>query len=280
MKETKPRFFCFTLMPFTSEFDDVYSLGIKAACDSVGAYCERVDEQIFQESILERIYNQISKADLIIADMSTKNPNVFYEVGYAHALGKSTILLTQDSNDIPFDMKHFQHIVYNKKISYLKSELAKRVKWHLNNPTINKSISEVKFDIFLGEYNLLKEKVTFVVSKAKVPLVSFVLYNPSVNTFNPGSFRIGIISPAKFNRCQDQRVDSIKLPDGNYMHMLPHFDTIYPESYAKFIFFLAKSPEPDHKEEFILRVFSSMEKTDYPFYIRKNTQDISFIEIN
>ena len=73
----------------------------------------RVDEQIYQENMLSRIYNQISKADLIVADVTGKNPNVFYEVGYAHALGKKTILMTQDTDDIPFDLKHYPHIVYS-----------------------------------------------------------------------------------------------------------------------------------------------------------------------
>jgi len=80
--------FCFVLMPFSKDFDDVYQIGIKESCVNAGAYCERVDEQIFQETILERIYNQITKSDFIIADMTGRNPNVFYEVGYAHALGK------------------------------------------------------------------------------------------------------------------------------------------------------------------------------------------------
>ena len=60
---------------------------------STGAYAERVDEQIFNESILQRIYNQISKADVITADMTDRNENVFYETGYAHTLGKQVILL-------------------------------------------------------------------------------------------------------------------------------------------------------------------------------------------
>ena len=67
-------------MPFDASFDDVYDLGIKPAANSAGAYCERVDEQIFEGSILARVYNQIAKADLIVADMSGRNPNVFYEV--------------------------------------------------------------------------------------------------------------------------------------------------------------------------------------------------------
>jgi hypothetical protein len=46
--------------------------------------------------------------------MTDKSPNVFYETGYAHALEKPTILLAQSVTDIPFDLGHFKHIVYNK----------------------------------------------------------------------------------------------------------------------------------------------------------------------
>ena len=77
MQGTRPKAFVFVLMPFDEAFQDTYQLGIKPACDVAGAYCERVDEQIFQESILERIFNQIAKADLIISDMTDRNPNVF-----------------------------------------------------------------------------------------------------------------------------------------------------------------------------------------------------------
>ena len=99
---TLPKPFVFVLMPFDSTFDDIYKFGIKGAADDIGAYAERVDEQNFTEGILDRIFNQISKADVIVADMTGKNPNVFYEVGYAHALGKITLLLTQNTDDIPF----------------------------------------------------------------------------------------------------------------------------------------------------------------------------------
>ena len=55
MESTSPKPFVFVLMPFDAKFDDVYNLGIKAACEEAGAYAERVDEQIFEESILQRI---------------------------------------------------------------------------------------------------------------------------------------------------------------------------------------------------------------------------------
>src|ERR1700726_3375113 len=117
MADTTPKPLVFVLMPLEPVFNDVYQLGIKPAAEGAGAYCERIDEQIFAESILSRIYNQISKADLIVADMTGRNPNVFYETGYAHALNKKVILLTQAADDIPFDLKHYPHIVYSGKIS-------------------------------------------------------------------------------------------------------------------------------------------------------------------
>jgi len=132
---TAPKPFVFVLMPFNEDFDDIYKLGIKEAAKEVGAYAERVDEQIFNEGILERIFNQISKADVIVADMTGRNPNVFYEVGYAHALGKIVLLLTQKADDIPFDLKHKQHIIYGNggsKIQSLRSELNPKLNWAIN----------------------------------------------------------------------------------------------------------------------------------------------------
>ena len=65
-------------MPFSSDFDDIYRLGIKDPADNLGIRAERVDEQLFAGGILDRIYRQIEAADVVIADMSGRNPNVFY----------------------------------------------------------------------------------------------------------------------------------------------------------------------------------------------------------
>lgn len=126
--QTTPKPFVFVLMPFEHKFDDVYKFGIKGAAEDAGAYAERVDDQYYDEGILGRIYNQINKADVIVADMTEHNSNVFYEVGYAHALGKLVLLLTQDSGDIPFDLKHHPHTVYGS-IDVLRKELTQRLKW-------------------------------------------------------------------------------------------------------------------------------------------------------
>lgn len=126
---TQPKSFVFVLMPFDKAFNDIYKFGIKGAADDVKAYAERVDEQIFTEGILDRIFNQISKADVIVADMTGRNPNVFYEVGYAHALGRVVLLLTQNADDIPFDLKHRPHTVYSGNIENLRTELARKLEW-------------------------------------------------------------------------------------------------------------------------------------------------------
>src|SRR5215831_11128400 len=102
-KSTAPKPFVFVLMPFKDEFNDIYEIGIKEAAEAAGAYAERLDKQIFTENILDRLYNQINKADVLVADMTGRNPNVFYEVGYAHGLGrKIVLLLTKNADDIPF----------------------------------------------------------------------------------------------------------------------------------------------------------------------------------
>ena len=117
MKEPNTPPFVFVLMPFDDKFDDVYIFGINTACEAAKANCERADEQYFRGTILSNIYNQIAKADVIIADMTGLNPNVYYETGYAHALGKSVILLIERGEHIPFDLRQYLHVFYDRAIA-------------------------------------------------------------------------------------------------------------------------------------------------------------------
>lgn len=58
IESTLPKPFVFVLMPFDSKFDDIYKFGIKGAANEIGAYAERLDEQLFTEGMLDRIFNQ------------------------------------------------------------------------------------------------------------------------------------------------------------------------------------------------------------------------------
>lgn len=119
----------FVIMPFSEEFDDIYQIGIKETAKNEKVTAYRLDEELFNEGMLEKIYKEIENSDFIIADLSNKNANVFYELGFAHAIGKLTILLTQNADDIPFDLKHKRHIIYGNSIKHLKEQLKKNIIW-------------------------------------------------------------------------------------------------------------------------------------------------------
>ncbi|MFC7443983.1 hypothetical protein C7H62_2676 [Mesoflavibacter sp. HG96] len=119
----------FVIIPFNPNFDDIYQIGIKETAKSLNVEAYRLDEELFDEGMLDKIYSEIENCDFIIADLSDKNPNVFYELGYAHALGKRCILTTQKADNIPFDLKHKRHIVYEDSIVKLKESLERNIKW-------------------------------------------------------------------------------------------------------------------------------------------------------
>jgi len=152
MRNNQSKPFALVLMPFSEKFKDIYEVGIKPACKDAGAICERIDEQIFSENILERIYGQIRKADIIVSEMTGRNANVFYETGYAHGLSKQVILLTQDADDIPFDLRHYPHIVYKMSISTLKNELERRMRWHVERLTGIAEADDIEKDLVEVEW--------------------------------------------------------------------------------------------------------------------------------
>lgn len=99
-------------MPFRAPYNSYYSKIFKPALESVDYSVTRVDELYGSHPILEDIQRLIKESDLILCDMSTRNPNVFYELGLAHAIGKPVILVSNNIDDIPFDLKHIRTIIY------------------------------------------------------------------------------------------------------------------------------------------------------------------------
>jgi hypothetical protein len=251
----------------------VYKLGIKPACQAAGAYCERVDEQIFDERILDRIYNQIAKADLVIADMTGRNANVFYEVGYAHALGKLTILLTKNADDIPFDLKHFPHIVYGTKISVLQAELEKRVKHYVDNPPSKLSDIKLGLDLFIKGQSLSPSGGTCTFSIEDYQIPEITIFNASSDTFAPGDFKVGVQTGDRFSFNYMDDVVVTKLPSGGYLHMLPDFPTLFPNAYASSAISLEGHPDqylyPGEEEIITVRLFTRQGNRDFPVTIRK-----------
>ncbi len=108
------RYFVFVLMPFKNDYLNIYDC-IKQASKEVDMICSRSDEEPIIGKISERIYASIKRADIIVAVMTERNPNVFYETGYAHAINKPTIHIAEKVAEIPFDLRDYGHIFYNEK---------------------------------------------------------------------------------------------------------------------------------------------------------------------
>jgi len=103
-------------MPFRPELHFFYLYIRQYLKDQHGIECQRGDAKVLTIPILEKIKKQIADADMIIADMSGRNPNVFYELGLADALGKKVVLITQDADNVPTDVRHLEFIKYDLEL--------------------------------------------------------------------------------------------------------------------------------------------------------------------
>lgn len=102
----------FVLMPFSPDLQPVYEDHLVKTAQRATLTVARADDFFTTGSIVSDIWGAILSSKLIIADCTGRNPNVFYEVGIAHTVGKKTILIAQDINDIPFDLRHIRCIIY------------------------------------------------------------------------------------------------------------------------------------------------------------------------
>jgi len=238
-RSTAPKPFVFVLMPFAAEFDDVYELGIKAACVEAGAHCERVDEQIYDGTVMERVYNQIAKADIIVADMSGRNANVFYETGYAHALGKRVVLLTHDAADIPFDMQHYPHIVYGGKIRELKVEVLRRILWFIQHPqSSGRAMGALEF--FAARRPL--EGARFVMDSASWGFIDVSVHNSGPVTSETVELGMVLCEPIKGFEVNDASGGEIELPDGGTLYSLDGISGIPPDAWRTFRLTFERAP--------------------------------------
>lgn len=108
------------MMPFDAAFNPVYS-AIEKACAEVNLRCLRADS-IWEESIImQDIFNLLIRSNIVIVDFSNKNPNVLYETGIAHTLGRQVIPISQSLDDLPFDLRHHHFLKYLPNEQGLKS---------------------------------------------------------------------------------------------------------------------------------------------------------------
>lgn len=95
----------FVAMPFAAEFDDRFHYGIRNAANAAGYLCERADLASFTGDVIAWVRDRIDKASLVVADLSSANPNVYLEVGYAWGRGVRTVLVVSSASELRFNVR-------------------------------------------------------------------------------------------------------------------------------------------------------------------------------
>jgi hypothetical protein len=102
----------FVLMPFSDNFRPIYTDHIVPAINSAGLTVSRADEYLTTNPIMSDVWAAIVGCGVVVAECTGRNSNVFYEIGVAHTLGKPVVLITQNSDDIPSDVRQIKYIRY------------------------------------------------------------------------------------------------------------------------------------------------------------------------
>jgi hypothetical protein len=106
--------YCFVVMPFRPELNYFYLYVQRHLTEKHGLRVERGDHHVLTKALMDKIREQIVEADVLLGDITSGNPNVFYEIGLAHAFAKPVIFLTQDPPaSAPVDVRQFEFIHYD-----------------------------------------------------------------------------------------------------------------------------------------------------------------------
>jgi hypothetical protein len=99
------------MMPFDAGFAPVFEC-IQQAAANAGLRCRRADDIWENAAIIQDVVALIDRSRIVVCDCTGRNPNVFYEAGIAHTLGREVILISQSEHDIPFDLRHLRYVAY------------------------------------------------------------------------------------------------------------------------------------------------------------------------
>ncbi len=119
---------CFVMMPYAQPHGSYYSKVYEPAIRKAGLRPIRADNEIFGTGkIINQIWSGINNAKVLVAELTTRNPNVFYELGLAHALKKPVVLVSANESDVPFDLKHIRVIYYDVADPFWGNKLIDKV---------------------------------------------------------------------------------------------------------------------------------------------------------
>jgi hypothetical protein len=142
---------CFVMQPFASPHGDYYEKIFKPAIDKTGLKPVRADADIFGTGkIIDQIWRGINGAKVLVAELTTRNANVLYELGLAHALKKPVVLVSSNQPDVPFDLHHIRVMYYDVTDPFwgikLIEKVAENILSALKNPeeAIFKTLEETE----------------------------------------------------------------------------------------------------------------------------------------
>jgi hypothetical protein len=119
---------CFVMQPFAGALGSYYESIFKPAIAQAGLLPVRADADIFATGkIIDQIWRGINDATVLVAELTSKNPNVFYELGLAHALRKPVVLVSSNEEDVPFDLRHIRVIVYDQTDPFWGQKLIDKI---------------------------------------------------------------------------------------------------------------------------------------------------------
>ena len=144
---------CFVVMPFEPLYEAEYERVIKPAVEEAGLECVRGNEIYTRQAIVQDMWHSVRKARLVVAELSGRNPNVMYEIGLAHAIGKPIILMTRNEADVPFDLRALRYLYYDPNNPFwgndLRLELTRLIKLSLANPSLAGHLGGVEVETTL-----------------------------------------------------------------------------------------------------------------------------------
>jgi len=312
MEDTSPRRIVFVVMPFAKTFEAVRKV-IEAACKDAGAVAMRADHEPYVGTIPQRIMALISKADLIVADVSkelkvdgktvselseaagrrvselskkdgwTHNANVYYEVGYAHALGKPVVFLTQDDPSLlPFDTRQHPHMQYEKsELPAMKQELCEHVGHILNSDPGAAGVPRVEFyvdGVRLQDVSELPIKLWpqahfengRIVSNAQS--VTIDAHNSAANGLRAIDFKVALQtnSPSLVFWSEYGEMPCSKLPEDGFVFSLSEMYHLLPgESLPLRFYFMTHKRERYWRggAEVVLRCMTDWRPQEHPFVL-------------
>jgi len=119
---------CFVMQPFASPLGDYYEKIYRPAIEKAGLRPVRADAEIFATGkIMDQVWGGINAAKVLVAELTTRNPNVFYELGLAHAMKEPVVLVSAKEEDVPFDLHHIRVIYYDTSDPSWGSKLIEKV---------------------------------------------------------------------------------------------------------------------------------------------------------